>query len=163
MHVFRSVCVVVLLGIFFAVPAGRAEEATEATPVDVEWMEEGKQATIFAQDWIADLDAGDFVKAAGQVLPLGKKPDPSNPKTLRDMRAELGEFSSRALTQMHAEVYAAASDDSECKVRVRYSTKAERKNVLEVVEVLLVKGREPVVLDYRFEPYQKSDIGITME
>ena len=152
---------VLLLNMFFAAPGIRAEATTTMSALPPEWREEAQQATIFAQDWIADLDGENFAAAAKRVLSLGKEPDPSKPKTLRALRAEMGEYSERVL--MGAVVYAAATDNSECKARVSYSTKAAKKNVVEVVEVLLVKGQEPAVLDYRLEPYTKADIGIVIE
>ena len=161
MHVFRISVTVLLLNMCFAAPAVWAEEATSMPALPPEWREEAQQATIFAQDWIADLDAENFSVAAKRVLSLGKEPDPSKSKTLRALRAEMGEYSERVL--MGANVYAAATDNSECKARVSYSTKAAKKNVVEVVEVLLVKDQEPAVLDYRLEPYAKADIGIVIE
>ncbi len=158
MHVLRMTFTVLLLNMFFVVPAVWAEEAATMSALPPEWQAEKEQATIFAQDWIADLDAEDFAAAAKRVLSLGKEPEPSKPKTLRALRAEMGEYSERVL--MGAVVYAAATDNSECKARVSYSTKAAKKNVVEVVEVLLVKGQAPAVLDYRLEPYRKADIGI---
>ena len=158
MYVLRAAVAVLFLSMFFTVPGVRAEEAASMAALPPEWREEEQQATIFAQDWIADLDAENFAAAAKRVLSLGKEPDPSSPKTLRALRAEMGEYSERVL--MEKVVYAAATDNSECKARVSYSTKAAKKNVVEVVEVLLVKGQKPAVLDYRLEPYQKADIGI---
>ncbi len=176
MHSLRILIAVVLLGAFSAAPAVRAEEVRVSAASPGDWDEERHQAILFAQDWIADLDAGDFAKAARPVLSyaeppivsVGGGPDSLPPERLRflraemlrTMRAEMGEFSKRVL--MGAVVYAAATDDSECKARVQYSTKASVKNVMEVVEVLLVKGREPAILGYRFEPYQEADIGLRL-
>ncbi|MDR2925161.1 MAG: type II toxin-antitoxin system PemK/MazF family toxin [Azoarcus sp.] len=130
---------------FFSI-AFAADSAPELAANAPQWREQKQDAASFASDWLTYLDNGQYASAVASYTVDGNRAELK--KRLQSIRGGIGTLSSRSYVE--ATVFAAASDDSEHKIRVVFVTKFSGKTVAETVEVLLWH-KPPVVLVYTID------------
>lgn len=125
-----------------------ANDVTVTAGLDLQ--EARLDAASFASDWLTDLDLEDYMDAAVSYK-LGADIKASQ-KELRALRQPMGKLHQRSFVSAH--IFAIASDDSECRVRVIYESDFDKGDVraivIESVEVLIWPNA-PRILSYIIE------------
>ncbi len=141
--VFLLVALILYAGHCFAPVAHAAEDSQTMEAAPPEWLEQKQNAASFTYDWLVALDNEEYAQAAASYTVDGDTA--ASESFLRAQRKGLGELSSRSYEW--ATVTAVATDDSEHKVQVVYTTEFAQKTVTETIEVLLWH-KDPIVLSY---------------